>query len=60
MCSLHKVHNEEIVTRFEVFMVMKTHVTVFWVVTPRSDVVGYQNVGGSCCLHLQGGILPRH
>jgi len=27
---------------------------VFWVVTPCSDVVGYQRYGGPCCLHLQG------
>jgi hypothetical protein len=29
-------------------------VEVFWVVTPCSDVVGYQRFGGTCCLHLQG------
>jgi len=27
---------------------------VFWVVTPCSDVVRYQNFGGPCCLNLQG------
>jgi hypothetical protein len=26
---------------------------VFWVVTPRSDVVGYRRFGGPYCLHLQ-------
>jgi hypothetical protein len=25
-----------------------------WVVTPCSDVVGYQRFGGQFCLHLQG------
>jgi hypothetical protein len=39
--------------RLEIFTVMKTHV-VFWVVTPYSDVVGYQYFRGPCCLHLQG------
>jgi hypothetical protein len=28
-------------------------VAVFWVVTPCSDVVGYQRFGGPCCLHVQ-------
>jgi hypothetical protein len=28
--------------------------TLFWVVTPCSDVVGYLRFGGPCCLHLQG------
>jgi len=32
-------------------MTMKIHVVVFWVVTPYSDMVGYQRFGG-CCLHL--------
>jgi len=27
---------------------------IFWVVTPCSDVVGYQCFGRPCCLHLQG------
>jgi len=26
---------------------------VFWVVTPRSDVVGYRRLGGPCCLKLE-------
>jgi len=26
----------------------------FWVVTPCSDVVGYQQFGGLCCLRLRG------
>jgi hypothetical protein len=28
----------------------------FWLVTPCSDVVGYQYFGGPCCLHLQGAV----
>jgi hypothetical protein len=27
---------------------------VFWVMTLLSDVVGYQRLGGPCCLHFQG------
>jgi len=39
---------------------IEVHVAVFWVVTPCSDVVGYQRFGRPCCIHLQGevGILP--
>jgi len=33
---------------------MKFQVTVFWVVTPCSDVVGYQRFGRPCYLLLQG------
>jgi hypothetical protein len=32
---------------------MKFQAEVFWVVTPKSVVVGYQHFGGPCCLHLQ-------
>jgi hypothetical protein len=57
--------------RFEVFTAVKIHVKVFWVLTPRSAVVGYQPFGGHCFLHLQveiggsmvlrnAGILPQH
>jgi hypothetical protein len=35
-------------------MAMMIQVVVFWVMTPCSDVVGYQRFGGPCCLHLQG------
>jgi len=46
-------------------------VTVCWVVTPCSDVTGYQRFEGPWCLHLQGDdvgsmalqnvhILPHH
>jgi hypothetical protein len=38
--------------RFEIFKVVKIHVKVFWVMTPCSDVVGYQHFRGPCCLHL--------
>jgi len=27
---------------------------VFWVITPCSDMVGYQCFEGHCCLYLQG------
>jgi len=37
--------------RCEIFTVMMTHVMVFWVVMPCSDI-GYQHFRGSCCLHL--------
>jgi len=40
-------------------MVMKIHVVDFSVITPCSDVIGYQCLGGSCCLkHV--GILPHY
>jgi len=35
---------------FEILMAMKIQVTVFWVVTMSSKVVGYQCFGGLCCL----------
>jgi hypothetical protein len=34
-------------------------ITVFWDVTPRSLVDGYQRFGGNCCLHLQYRMLCR-
>jgi hypothetical protein len=37
---------------FEIFTAVKIHVSVFWVVTPCSDVVGYYNFGRPCCFHL--------
>jgi len=40
--------------RLETFTVIKIHVVVFWVMTPSSDVVGYQCSGGQHCFHLQG------
>jgi len=49
----------------------KIQVTVFWIVTPCSNVAGYQCFRASCCLHLEPedrgsmviwniGILPHH
>jgi len=35
---------------------VKIQIVVFWVVTPRSVVVGYHRFGWLCCLHLQGGV----
>jgi hypothetical protein len=35
-------------------------VAVFWVVTSRSDVVGYQRFGGPCCHPLQGDVTSFH
>jgi hypothetical protein len=42
---------------FEVFTAMNIQVVVFWVVTPCSDVIGYQRFGGPCCLHRQGEVV---
>jgi hypothetical protein len=42
-------HTSAVLQHFEVFTAVKIQVTVFWVMTPRSVVVGYQS-----CLHLQG------
>jgi len=33
------------------------NVVISWVVTPYSDMVGYQRFGGLCCLNLQGEVL---
>jgi hypothetical protein len=38
--------------RFEFSTAMKDQVEVFWIVTPCSDVVGYQRLGGSYCLQI--------
>jgi len=38
--------------RLDIFTVVKMQVAVFWVMTLYSDVVGYQCLGGPCCLHL--------
>jgi hypothetical protein len=37
--------------------VMKIEVAVFWVVTPCSDVVGYECFGVAFSLHLHGEII---
>jgi hypothetical protein len=42
------------IIRSEVFTATNIQVVVFWVLTPFSDVVGYQRFGRPCCLHLQG------
>jgi hypothetical protein len=39
--------------RLEIFMSVKMHVVVFWVMIRGGDV-GYQCFGGVCCLHIQG------
>jgi hypothetical protein len=44
--------SHETLARCEVVMVMKIQVTVSWVLTPCSNVVGYQHFGGSFCLYL--------
>jgi len=33
-------------------MIMKIQVAAFWVVTPYSDVVGYNHFGGPCHINL--------
>jgi len=51
-------HNSLVLdVRFEVFMVVKIQVEVFWVVTLCSIVVGYQCFRGPCCFHLQGEVF---
>jgi hypothetical protein len=45
------------VWRLEVFMVMKIHVTAFWIVTSCSDMVGYQCFREPFCLHLEGEMI---
>jgi len=49
---LQKVVNIMNIVRPDIFMVMKTQVDVFWVVTSHNIVVGYQSFVGPCCLHL--------
>jgi hypothetical protein len=46
--------------RFEVFTAVKIQIVVFWVVTPYSDVVGYQHFGGPYSLHLRGDVISCH
>jgi len=47
-------------TRYGVFTAVKIQDEFFYIVTPCSVVVGYQNFGGPCCLSLQGyGHLKR-
>jgi hypothetical protein len=42
------------VERFEGFTTTKIQVVIFRVLTPCSDVVGYERFGRLCFLHLQG------
>jgi len=35
-------------------VVVVMQVMVFWVMTPRNDVVGHQHFGGLCCFLLHG------
>jgi len=41
------------IVKSKVFILVKIQVSVFWVMTLYSDVVGYQCFGGPCCLCLQ-------
>jgi len=53
VCSLYSIQtNQKPNVGFEVFMVVRIRVTVFCVVTPRSDGIGHQHFGGPCCFHL--------
>ena len=48
-------------TAFEVFMVtkiQKIHTDVFCTMVPCSLAGGYQFFRATCCLHLEGDILP--
>jgi hypothetical protein len=38
---------------FEAFTAVMFQVEIFWVVTPCCVVVGYQDFGEPCCLHLE-------
>jgi hypothetical protein len=44
----------QVPTRSEVFAAVKIQVEIFWIVTPRSVVVGYQRFERPFCHHLQG------
>jgi hypothetical protein len=53
MFPIHPKHRHK-KGRLKVFMAMKIQVMVFWVLTPCSDVVGYQIFRGPYYLQLQG------
>jgi hypothetical protein len=56
-CGMHDRNKEclEIISvRYEVFILMKIQVTVFWVLTVCSDMIQYHSLEGLCYLHLQG------
>jgi len=46
-------------TRFQVFTVMKIHVTGLWVMMSHTDVVGYQCFRGPCCICLQDEVMMK-
>jgi len=48
------------VVRLQIFMVVKIHIAVFWIMSPCNDMVGYQCFGEPCCPHFHIGILPYH
>jgi len=43
----------EQIVRLVVFTVVNIQIAVFRVVTTSSFMLGYQSLGGPCCLHLQ-------
>jgi len=45
--------------RSAVFTAVKIRVVVFWVVTPCSDVAGYQRLGGPYSLRFEMASQPR-
>jgi hypothetical protein len=49
-----RFEKEEFLARFDVTTATKINGTIFWVVTPCTDVVAHQRFGGRCWLHLQG------
>jgi hypothetical protein len=38
--------------RFDVFIAVKIHIAVFWIMTPCNLVGGYLHVGGKICTYL--------
>jgi len=52
MGELHNLYPSGTDVRFEVFMAMKIHIEVFWVMTLYIDVAGYPCFRGPCCLHF--------
>jgi hypothetical protein len=51
--TIHNIHNENkhFITPY---VTLQSIYIVFWVVTPHRPVNGYQDFGGTYCLHLQG------
>jgi hypothetical protein len=52
--GLFESHDNEHYSNLLHFELPVFEVVVFGVVTPFSDVIGYQHFGGLRCLHLQG------